>query len=270
MTITNISEINNKENGIIKPIREKQDIFLKGIINKNIPCRNGFVYLISGAAGSGKSSMMLNLFKSKSCYRGIFNNLYYFTPESSFLSVVNHPFKNHHRVYHNLDVSALNEIYNELNNKKIDATKPKEKKNKKQVYENEIISDSSDEEKEIEYSCIIIDDFANVLKDNDISQFLSKFIIKSRHLCCAFIITIQSYLYYPKILRKQLTNATIYKPKNVEEFISVSKELFNMNKDDALTLFNYCFSEVYSHLDIDTTLNKYYKNWNLLNIEFKK
>ena len=38
----------------------------------------------------------------------------------------------------------------------------------------------------------------------------------------------------PKITRKQLTYCVIYKPKNVAEFESISKELFNMNKDDSL------------------------------------
>ena len=267
MPIVNITEIINPNNQKVKPIKEKQDIFIPNIVDKNIPNRNGFIWLLSGAGGSGKSSMMLGFFKSKHYYRNVFNNLYYICPESSFSSVVNHPFKNHNKVFHQLDVSTLEQIYQELNSKKIEATKPKEKK--KQVYEDEILSESEDE-KEIEYSCIIIDDFADILKDNDIQHQLSKMMIKARHICCSFIICTQSYLYYPKILRKQLTNVSIFKPKNVEEFVSISKELLNMNKDDALTLFNYAFDKPYNHLDVDTTLNKYYKNWNLLNIDFKK
>jgi hypothetical protein len=54
-------------------------------------------------------------------------------------------------------------------------------------------SSSSDDDEneitEIEYSCIIIDDFANDLKNNDIQKQLNKMLIKARHLCCCFIFT---------------------------------------------------------------------------------
>jgi hypothetical protein len=40
-----------------------------------------------------------------------------------------------------------------------------------------------------------------------------------------------------------------------------------MNKDDALTLYNYIFDAPYNHIDIDLVLNKYYKNFNLLEIK---
>lgn len=267
MTISNITEIKNPNNKKVQPIKEKQDIFIPNIVDKNIPNRNGFIWLLCGSGGSGKSSMMLSMFKSKNYYRSIFDNIYYFCPESSFSSVQNHPFKKHDKIYHELNVDVLQQVYAELNSKKSDATKEKEKK--VQVYEDEVLEES-DDEKEIEYSCIIIDDYADVLKDIDIQKQLSKMMIKSRHICCAFIITVQSYLYYPKILRKQLTNISIFKPKNVEEFVSISKELLNMNKDDALTLFNYCFDVNYNHLDINTVDNSYYKNWNKLQILFEK
>jgi hypothetical protein len=37
-----------------------------------------------------------------------------------------------------------------------------------------------------------------------------------------------------------------------------------MNKDDALTLYNYVYDEPYTHLDLDTVDNKIFKNFNLL------
>ena len=38
-----------------------------------------------------------------------------------------------------------------------------------------------------------------------------------------------------------------------------------MNKEDALTLYNYVYDEPYTHLDLDTVDNKVYKSFNLLN-----
>jgi hypothetical protein len=144
--------------------------------------------------------------------------------------------------------------------------KKKKKKNSKDAYGDDFSSDS-DEEKELEYSCIIIDDFANNLKDKDLLKQLNKMVIKARHILCSFIFTSQSFYYMQKIIRKQLTYTTIFQPKNIDEWNSIAKELMNMNKDDALTLYNYVFDAPYNHIDIDLVLNKYYKNFNLLEIK---
>ena len=125
----------------------------------------------------------------------------------------------------------------------------------------------SDDEEEVEYNCVIIDDFADVLKQKDIQRVLNTLLIKSRHLRCAFIFTLQSYYYFPKMLRKQLTYITIFKSKNISEFESIARELLNLNKEDSLKLYNYIFDAPYNHLDLDTVENKVYKNYNLLQIE---
>jgi hypothetical protein len=68
MPIVNITEILNPNNQKVKPIKEKQDIFIPTIVDKNIPNRNGFCFMLAGSGGSGKSSLMLNFFKSKHYY----------------------------------------------------------------------------------------------------------------------------------------------------------------------------------------------------------
>ena len=92
-------------------------------------------------------------------------------------------------------------------------------------------------------------------------------IIKARHLRCGFIFTLQSYFYMPKILRKQITYITIFKPKNIEEWYTVSHELLNLKKDDALLVYDYIYNKDYNHLDIDTVHNLIYKNFNLLELK---
>jgi hypothetical protein len=244
------------------------------IRDRNISRRNGMIYVLAGSGGSGKTSLMLNLFKNYNYYRGVFHNIYLFTPLSSFLSVQNHPFAEHDKVYHEITTDILENIFNDLVSKRKDYEKRINKiKNKKiekvKTFEDEIINndDDDDSEPEIEYNCIIIDDFADVLKNKDIQLELNKFLIKARHLCCSFIFTLQSYYYFPKILRKQLTYFTMFKSKNVEEFNSIAKELFNMKKEDALILYNYVFNEPYAHLDVDLVNNIYYKNFNKLELK---
>jgi hypothetical protein len=229
MTIKEILEIKNKDFPDTKPIKEVMDINVPDIID-GISRRNGMVYILTGSGGSGKTSLLLNMFKSKSLYRNKFHNIFYICPSSSFLSVHKHPFEEHDKIYHELTDALLYEIYNEL-------VEIKEKMIKKK--------------KKPQYSMIIIDDMADTLKENHIQIALNKLIIKARHLCCGFIFTLQSYLYFPKILRKQITFCTIFKPKNIEEWYSIAKELLNMNHEDALTLFNYVYDEPYTHLDVD-------------------
>ena len=265
MTITNIVQIKNPHFKKMTPIKERQDIFVPNIINQNISRRNGMVYLLTGSGGSGKSNLLLNLFKDKNGYKKRFDNIYYFCPSASFNSIEKHPFEKHERVYHELNISILQDIYTELVDKKDEATKKPEPKEKGQFgEEEEEEKEEPEDEKEIEYSCIILDDMADCLKTIDIQKFLSKFIIKSRHLCVSFFITLQAYSYCPKILRKQITYISIFKPKNLSEFESIADEVLNYKKDDALTIFNYVFNEPYSHLDIDTTNGRIYRNFNTL------
>jgi hypothetical protein len=70
----------------------------------------------------------------------------------------------------------------------------------------------------------------------------------------------------PKMLRKQTTFATIFKPKNREEWKSLNQELLQMKEEDAKNLYDYIYNKEYSHLDIDTIENKMYRNFNLLEI----
>ena len=80
MTISDIIEINNPTPSIFKPIKERQDIYVPQIVNQNISRRNGMVYLLTGSGGSGKSNLLLNMFKSKNDYKCVFHNKYYFCP----------------------------------------------------------------------------------------------------------------------------------------------------------------------------------------------
>ena len=211
-----------------------------------------------------------NLFKSKDCYRNKFHNLYYFCPDSSMASLENHPFLNHDKVYHELDVPTLEAMYQELVSYKVDTTLEKKKKDRKKKKYDEDDNDfesESDEEKEIQYSAIIIDDMADVLKDKAVQRQLNKMIIKARHIQTAFIFTLQSYLYMPRMLRKQITYTSIFKPKSIAEWNSIAQELLHLNKDDGLILYNFVYDKPYTHLDIDTTTSVLYKNFNLLELK---
>lgn len=244
MPILEIKETENTQIKKQKPIKEVMDIYIPEIA-EGISRRNGMIYLLVGSGGSGKSSLILSQFKKGGAYNKKFHNLYYFCPASSFDSVANHPFKDHDKVYHEMTMDILIELKDEL--AKIKETAQKE-------------------EAEPEYNCVIIDDFANDLKDKGIQKALNSMLIKARHLNTSFIFTLQSYLYMPKILRKQITYCTIFRPRNSEEWETIRKEILQMNETDAKKLFDYCFDQPYQHLDVDAFENKFYKNFNPLQI----
>jgi hypothetical protein len=245
MPILEIKEEVNRDIKVTKPIKEKMDKYVKDIPD-GISRRNGMIYLLVGSGGSGKTSLLLNQFRRGGSYHRKFHNLYLFTPSISFMSVKDHPFEKHDKIYHELTRDTLEELLSELKDRK----------------EEWIESDDGDDE--MEYNCVVIDDFASSLKEKDVQKLLNTMLIKARHLNTCFIFTLQSYMYFPKMLRKQTTYATIFKPKNREEWNTVNQELLQMKEEDAKKIYDYVFGQEYSHLDIDTIENKMYRNFNPL------
>lgn len=239
-----ITEHHNDRFKETKPVKEKMDKYIPDIV-EGISRRNGMIYLMIGSGGSGKTSLLLNQFRKGGAYHRKFHNLYLFTPAISFASVKNHPFEKHDKVINELTRDNLEELYDELKSRKEDR----------------------EEDDDMEYNCVIIDDMASSLKEKDVQRLLNTMLIKARHLNTCFIFTLQSYLYMPKMLRKQTTFATIFKPKNREEWDSLNKELIQMRDEDARKLFEYAYDKEYAHLDIDTIEGKLYRNFNELTIK---
>ena len=239
--------IENKELPKMRPVMEKMDLIIPGI-PEGVPRYNGGLWVVSGSGGSGKSSMLLSFFRTRKLYRNKFDHIFYVCPMSSMLSVVNHPFVSHDKVYHELTPELLTEIYTRLSE----------------------IKEDNEKEGEQEYSCLFIDDYADKLKDNHIQRALNRILIKARHLKVLIIICVQAFKYFPLQLRRQITNVSIFKPKNVDEWETVAREMLMIKKDYWTDLHNYIFDEPYTHLDIDTKTGELYKNFNLLSISFKK
>ena len=84
MTITNIVEIQNTKLPKFQVIKENQEINVPNIDAANISKRNGMVYCLTGSGGSGKTNLLLNLFRNRHCYRNKYHNIHYFCPQSSF------------------------------------------------------------------------------------------------------------------------------------------------------------------------------------------
>jgi hypothetical protein len=268
--------IENKNLPKIKKINETMNLSIPGIDKTmNIPYLNGNRYIICGVPGSGKSNLLINLFKNKKFYKGKFDNLFVFMPSSSIESVKNHPFKDIENIYDELTPEHIYNIINILKLKKSEALEYIEKKknkfnkninqNKYKFYE-ESESDEEEEPKYIEYSCIVLDDIADKLKDKQIVKALKKLLIQSRHIMCVVIITLQNYFLLDKSLRKLINYISIFEPPNLSEWNSYNEELIGLKIDDSRNLKQFVFNEKYNHLDINITNKKYYVNYNELKI----
>lgn len=235
--------IENKELPKMKPVVEKMDLIIPGI-PEGVPRYNGGVWVVSGSGGSGKSSMLLSFFRTKKLYRNKFDHIWYICPMSSMLSVIKHPFQEHDKVYHELTADLLTEIYTRLSE----------------------IKEENEKDGEQEYSCLFIDDMADALKDKHIQRALNRILIKARHLKVMIIICCQAWKYFPLQLRRQITNVSIFKPKNKDEWDTIAREMLMMKKENWAQFHDYIFDEPYVHLDIDTKTGELYKNFHLLDI----
>jgi hypothetical protein len=246
MPILAIKEEVNENIPKTKPVKETMDTFVPDIV-EGVSRRNGGITLYIGSGGSGKTSHLLG--QMRTVYKKKFHHIWYFCPVSSFLSVQKHPFEKHDKVHHELTAELLDEIKDELTS----------------------IKEDREEDDAPEYSLVIIDDFANNLKDKHIVAKLNAMLIKARHLNCHFLFTVQSYLYFPKILRKQLTWVSIFSGvRNKEEWGTIAKELLKMNEEDAKKIYDYIFDRPYQHMDVDCFEEKIYKNGNHLEIQEAK
>ena len=94
MPIKDIIEVENKSiSRDQKPIKEKKDINVQLIIAKNIPKRNGSIYVLCGSGGSGKASLILNIFKTKQLYINKFIIYFIFVLQFQFYQLINNHLK---------------------------------------------------------------------------------------------------------------------------------------------------------------------------------
>ena len=96
MPIKNIEEIKNVSYPKLKVVKERMDKYIPGVTVPNIPNLNGFVYILSGSGGSGKSNLLFNMFQNKSMYRNNFDNIIIFV-----LYLLLNKLKNIHLKKHN-------------------------------------------------------------------------------------------------------------------------------------------------------------------------
>ena len=187
-----------------------------------------FFMAIIGSAGSGKTSMMVNLLTSEQSYKMFFHTVHIVMSSHPVASLKNQP-----RMHDELTYGVLDDI---LESVKEDA---EEKYN----------------------SLLILDDVTASLKNKELQTLLKRTIYNRRHYRLSIMILVQSYNAMPLSIRKTISHFISYKPRNKKEFTAIFEELIFLDKDEGEALTRFVFDVPYAFLYVDVNTNSLYKNF---------
>ena len=194
---------------------------------------SGFI----GRPGSGKTSLLVSMLtgrKKDKVFRKVFNNVVLVMPTTSRNSMKKNIFKAHvpERMFDELDYKTINTIHKQLLH-------------------------SSEEN---ESTLLILDDVGAMLKRPEIQETFRKIIYNRRHLKCAIIILLQSYMSIPKEIRKLFNNVVCFKPPKTE-FINLFEELFETKKELAQEIMSFTYKDPHDWLLLNVPSQRLFKSF---------
>jgi hypothetical protein len=187
--------------------------------------------LFIGKPGSGKTSLVVSLFKSKQVFYEVFHNIYLFQPSHSRASMDDKTFDKIKNKYDELTYENLDEVINKI----------------------------KDEDPKF-CNCIIFDDQTAYLKDKSIKKLLKELIYNRRHLRTSVFFLCQTYMSVEPDIRKMFSNLFIFRVSK-KELEKIFEELVEESKDLVLPISKLVFKEKYNFLFINTDSGRLFKNW---------
>lgn len=187
--------------------------------------------LFIGKPGSGKTSLVVSLFKSKDIFNRVFHNVYLFQPSQSRASMEDDIFESIPNKYDELNYENLEEVMNQIK-----------------------------EEDPKYYNCIIFDDQTAYLKDKSVKKLLKELIYNRRHLRTSVFFLCQTYMSVEPDIRKLFSNLFIFRVSK-KELEKIFEELVEESKDLILPISKLVFKEQYNFLFINTDSGRLFKNW---------
>jgi len=193
--------------------------------------------LLIGKPGSGKTSLMIAIFNK--LLRGVFHNIYLFQPTHS-------------------RASMKKDIFEEL---------PEDQKYNELTYENllEVITAIKSDDPECNH-CIIFDDLATKLRDNEVRKLLKEIIFNRRHYHISIYFLCQTYLSLEPDIRKMFSNLFIFRVSK-KELESIFSELVESKSDYIYDISDIVFDSPHKYLFINTDSQRLFKNFDEIIIE---
>jgi len=219
--------------------RVTADMPLEPKVKFPLPAKSGFCINIIGPAGSGKTSTMVSLVKSRDGYFRRFHHVITVIPSSSLNSLRANPFRDlpDDQKYEELSLENLQNII-------------------------ETIEESREED---ELTLLILDDISAQLQDMDILKSLMRLFLNRRHLYLS-IISISHSLTgkgaLPYTVRKNCSHIVLFKPSCGLEVLNT--EFLHLPKVRFKELIDYVFDKSHNHLMIELNTGQMYKNFNTL------
>ena len=189
--------------------------------------------LLIGRPGSGKTSLLYSLFKSKQCLRKCYHSIYLFQPSHSRVSMKDPIFDTlpDDQKFEELNYESLANVVNRI--------KSADKK---------------------ENNCIIMDDMTAYLKNGDTLQLLKELIFNRRHYHTSIFFLVQTWFSVPKDIRKLFSNIFVFKV-NKNELENIFEESVEQKKDLAMDIAKVVFREPYQYLFINTDSQRLFRGF---------
>ena len=207
-------------------------------------------YIISGASGSGKSNLIVNLLKStkttkdkkhKKSYRNMFDNIVLVSPSAH--TIKNSPLEN----------ISDEQKFNSLNEDVFDM----------------VMSLTDDAVEEENHTLLILDDVSSQLRTKENEKVLNQLVKNRRHLNLSIWVVTHKVTDAPPALRSNANLIYLFKPKTLKEIDAIQSEYMLMSKQQADELMKAAYKDRYDFMLIDTSLRSgsefvFYRNYNQL------
>ena len=192
--------------------------------------------LFIGRPGSGKTSLLYSMFKSKELFKKVFHNIFLFQPSHSRASMNDKLF----------DKLPIEQLFDELN------------------YDNlSSVMDTIKEEDGKFNNCIIFDDMTAYLKNKDTLKLFKELVNNRRHLHTSIFFLVQTYHSIPKEIRRLFSNVFVFKVSK-GELETIFEELVEKRKDCVLEISKLVYDKPYNFLYFNTESQMLFKNWDTI------
>jgi|TARA_R110000803_G_scaffold32664_6_gene71818 hypothetical protein len=213
-------------------------------------------YIISGASGSGKSNLIINLLKStkttkdkkhKKSYRNMFDNVILVSPSAH--TVKDSPLEN----------ISDDQKFNSISEDMFDLV-------------DSMTEDAVEDDK---HTLLILDDVSSQLRLKENEKLLNQLVKNRRHLNLSIWVVTHKVTDAPPSLRSNANLIYLFKPKTNKEINTIQEEYMMMPKKEADELMKAAYKNRYDFMLIDTSLRSssdfvFYRNYNQLIFEDDK